>query len=198
MILAALFFAAATARPSFDCAKAASTAEKLVCEDRNLAAIDRELGLTYRAALKMALPQGRKNLIAEQRGWVKGRDDCWKGSTVRQCVTFSYLDRIYDLRNRFGEPREDRDDSGLIEGPISLYCDGRVWVQVMFLNTVPKTAFLNQERSNWRKAWHLTAVSRGKNSQQYQAADGSAEVWVEEGQTSILLANDVRRACKRA
>jgi hypothetical protein len=32
-----------------------------------------------------------------QRGWVKGRDDCWKGSDPRGCVEFNYLHREAEL-----------------------------------------------------------------------------------------------------
>jgi hypothetical protein len=32
-----------------------------------------------------------------QRGWVKGRDDCWKGSDFPGCVEFAYLYREAQL-----------------------------------------------------------------------------------------------------
>ena len=70
--------APATVPPSFDCAKAVSEAEKLVCGDAELAALDRQLAARYGEA-KDADP-------AIQRGWAKGRDDCLKGQDPRVWV----------------------------------------------------------------------------------------------------------------
>jgi len=42
----------------------------------------------------------QKALKAEQRGWVKGRDDCWKRSDVRGCVAGEYRSRIAELKDR--------------------------------------------------------------------------------------------------
>ncbi|MBD9480380.1 MliC family protein [Pseudoxanthomonas sp. PXM02] len=79
----------AIAPPSFDCAKAASEAEKLVCSDAELAALDRRLSARYREA-KDADP-------AIQRGWAKGRDDCWKAQDARLCVLEAYQTRLAEL-----------------------------------------------------------------------------------------------------
>jgi uncharacterized protein len=79
----------ALAPPSFDCAKAASEAEKLVCTDAELAALDRQLATRY-AEAKDADP-------AMQRGWVKGRDECWKADDARLCVLESYRTRLVEL-----------------------------------------------------------------------------------------------------
>lgn len=81
--------APAVVPPSFDCAKAASEAEKLVCGDVELAALDRQLAARY-GETKGADP-------ATQRGWVKGRDDCWKAQDPRQCVQEAYKTRLVEL-----------------------------------------------------------------------------------------------------
>lgn len=81
--------APALAPPSFDCAKAASEAEKLVCTDAELAALDRQLAARY-AEAKDIDP-------AVQRGWVKGRDECWKADDARLCVLESYRTRLVEL-----------------------------------------------------------------------------------------------------
>jgi uncharacterized protein len=75
--------------PSFDCAKAVSEAERLVCGDAELAALDRQLSARYREA-KDADP-------AAQRGWAKGRDDCWKAPDARLCVLEAYRTRLVEL-----------------------------------------------------------------------------------------------------
>ena len=46
----------------------------------------------------------RRDLIsrAEQRGWVKGRDDCWKAGDVRDCVLYSYRSWTAELEIHTG------------------------------------------------------------------------------------------------
>lgn len=64
--------------PAFDCAKAQGEVAQLICKDEGLAALDRKLDRVYKAAQAEARDDVGKTLVAEQRGWVKGRDDCWK------------------------------------------------------------------------------------------------------------------------
>ena len=77
--------------PSFDCAKAQSAAEKLVCGDAELAALDRLLADRVAAALAAVrtldagAAEAEDELHAYQRGWVKGRDECWKVEDRRAC-----------------------------------------------------------------------------------------------------------------
>ncbi|MFI8719482.1 MliC family protein [Stenotrophomonas sp. NPDC077464] len=81
--------------PSFDCAKAASDAEKMVCGDTRLSALDRELAGLYRAA---QTGPGELDVAAEQRGWIKGRDACWQAVDANRCLLESYQTRIVELR----------------------------------------------------------------------------------------------------
>ena len=93
-------FAASAANPSFDCSKAEHEMELLICDDDELAALDRSLAELY-SALRKNLPAGEvKHLKAEQRGWVKGRDDCWKADNQRDCVKSEYEARISELKDR--------------------------------------------------------------------------------------------------
>ena len=46
-------------------------------------------------------PAGQQaSLKAEQRGWIKGRNDCWKTSDQRGCIKSAYEERISELENR--------------------------------------------------------------------------------------------------
>lgn len=91
--------------PSFDCAKAESSAEELVCGDPDLAEIDRRLAVVFGEAVAAAegLDAGAAEAVAVaelkavQRGWIKGRDDCWKADDLRSCVEHAYLDREAEL-----------------------------------------------------------------------------------------------------
>ncbi|MCF7982934.1 MAG: lysozyme inhibitor LprI family protein [Thiohalocapsa sp.] len=89
-----------SASPSFDCAKASSEAEAMICKDAELAELDRSLASLYAVVLKNTPATEKKMLKAEQRGWVKGRDDCWKSDDLRGCVEAEYRSRIAELRDR--------------------------------------------------------------------------------------------------
>ena len=82
--------------PSFDCAKAESEAETMVCADYGLAALDNRLAEVY--AAELAKPDAVKDLAARQRSWVKGRDECWKADDKKRCVEEEYRTRIAELQ----------------------------------------------------------------------------------------------------
>lgn len=82
--------------PSFDCAKAESEAETMVCADYGLAALDNRLAEVY--AAELAKPDAVKDLAARQRSWVKGRDECWKADDKKLCVEEEYRTRIAELQ----------------------------------------------------------------------------------------------------
>jgi uncharacterized protein YecT (DUF1311 family) len=90
------------AAPSFDCSKASGQVEKLICSDPDLAALDLELARFYRVVSAQTPGQKLKTLRTYQRGWIKGRNDCWKavGVGVRACVELSYRDRIRELQSQ--------------------------------------------------------------------------------------------------
>ncbi len=105
---------AAAEGPAFDCAKASGEIETLICEDAELAALDRELAGVYAAslqALKGVADEKKavKSLKAHQRGWIKGRNDCWKAGDKRRCAGDLYKTRVAELQARYalapgGEP----------------------------------------------------------------------------------------------
>lgn len=94
---------AQTTAPSFDCSQATTSAEELICADAELAALDRQLNDRFTAALSAATQMGASTqnavdtLRAMQRGWIKGRDDCWKADDLRGCVQAAYLIREGEL-----------------------------------------------------------------------------------------------------
>ena len=101
--------------PAFDCAKAQGEVQQLVCKDEGLAALDRKLDEVYKAARAKAANEVPPVLVAEQRGWVKGRDECWKAKSggpafltatwqatnVRECVEGNYRIRISELQAKY-------------------------------------------------------------------------------------------------
>lgn len=103
--------AAMTQGPTFDCAKATGEVETMICGDAALATLDRKLDEVYKAAAAMAKGALATQLRGEQRGWIKGRNDCWKAKdttwitanwtveTVRECVEAQYRIRISELQS---------------------------------------------------------------------------------------------------
>lgn len=89
--------------PSFDCAKAGTSAEEMVCADADLARLDRLVADRYAAAMAAAraldagADEAEAELRAYQRGWIKGRDECWKADDQRACVEASYQRREAEL-----------------------------------------------------------------------------------------------------
>lgn len=74
---------------SFDCRRAASPAERMVCADPLLATYDRGVAAAYRAALAARYAHARDG----QRAWLRERDRC--GDLV--CLRRSYAERLQSL-----------------------------------------------------------------------------------------------------
>jgi uncharacterized protein len=128
---------AVAATPSFDCAKADSSAEEAICASDALAELDIELARLYRLAVKDdTLGADRlAELKAMQRGWIKGRNDCWKSDQdMETCVANAYAIRIHDLREGYSATRS-ADDQGISLGPVAFDCpDLQAGVSAVFIN----------------------------------------------------------------
>lgn len=76
---------------SFDCTKATSKIEKMICNDSDLSQLDEDLSAAYRSALQ----EGKQSeeLKQDQRRWIKERNSC---SDIT-CVKESYKSRIATL-----------------------------------------------------------------------------------------------------
>jgi uncharacterized protein len=91
-----------TPGPSYDCTKVEPGGiEALICEDKDLSALDRKLSQVYASASIKAGNEHPPTLKAEQRGWIKGRDDCWKSDDAGACVRMEYQRRIAELQARY-------------------------------------------------------------------------------------------------
>jgi len=77
--------------PSFDCTKARSDAERLVCSDSQLSGLDVEMAQLYQKGLGSVADTNAFN--GEQLDWLARRDVC----VSKQCLVVSYADRIKEL-----------------------------------------------------------------------------------------------------
>lgn len=84
--------------PSFDCSKTSGGIEELICQNDELAVLDRKLTKYFKLATESYPAEELKTLKAEQRGWIKGRNDCWKSDDKSECVRSHYQHRITDLQ----------------------------------------------------------------------------------------------------
>jgi uncharacterized protein len=89
------------AKPSFKCGKKdAHEIEILICQNDQLAALDVSLSQLYNTVLKNTPAKAQRRLKAEQSGWVKGRNDCWKADDKVACTRSEYESRINELKDR--------------------------------------------------------------------------------------------------
>ncbi|NVK42806.1 MAG: MliC family protein [Oceanospirillaceae bacterium] len=133
-VLGAGIGASAEEGPSFSCdTVAAGSIEELVCQEVGLAALDRQLAVVYGQAAKIADNEQPPMLKAEQRGWIKGRNECWKSEDKRACVESEYRHRIAELQARY------RLVAG--NGPVFFVCDDQPANEVVitYFETDPPT-----------------------------------------------------------
>lgn len=62
------------AAPSFDCNKASSTTEKLICDDSALSNLDQSLADAFQGLRQQRTGTSRDRLVADQRAWLADRD----------------------------------------------------------------------------------------------------------------------------
>lgn len=123
---------------SFDCAKAATKLEKLICSDAELSKLDEELNTAYKNAL-----QDEKQAVSTrqaQKQWMKERNGC---SDV-DCVKRAYEMRLHGLQ---------KDDESTKHETASLLAQTKVEAQPQL--HIEETACL-APKINWRNyEWML-------------------------------------------
>lgn len=93
VVLFGLLVAASSAQAaSFDCAKASTKIEKMICDDKELSKLDEELSAEYKAATKGA--KQATSVKQAQRKWIKWRNGCADAS----CVKSAYEAQLQAIR----------------------------------------------------------------------------------------------------
>ena len=83
-------------RASFDCTTPGNTAERIVCSDSQLAALDVRMAQMYQTGLRMVTDPNA--FRGEQQVWLSQRDVC----TDKPCLAESYDERIRELQRWIG------------------------------------------------------------------------------------------------
>jgi uncharacterized protein YecT (DUF1311 family) len=91
LVLAILALASGGQAASFDCTKASSLAEKVICSDRELSDLDDSLSLSYRNAL--ANFDDASEIKVSQRNWLRKRNLC----KDKACLKQAYVQRLNEL-----------------------------------------------------------------------------------------------------
>ena len=159
--------------PSFDCGIVETgSIEEMICKEEGLSDLDRKLSEVYAAASKKAINEHPPVLKAEQRGWIKGRNECWKSDDKRKCIEDSYRLRIAELQAKY------RLVPG--NGPVTYFCDGdqKNQVIVVFFQTDPPTLYAERGDS---VSWMFLQPSA--SGSKYQ---GRNETFWEKGGESLI------------
>jgi uncharacterized protein YecT (DUF1311 family)/uncharacterized protein YraI len=131
--------------PSFDCDKAEKNAEKLICADNSLAALDREVARLYKLASDAlnAMP-GFETLLDAQRKWLGERNTCFD----QDCLTEMHVRRVHQLRQSYSAARK-MENASRSAGPYVLRCEGLdALVGVTIVTTAPAYAHVE-----WRNSY---------------------------------------------
>lgn len=104
-LFGALMVALPVQAVSFDCAKARTKVEKLICGDAELSRLDEDLSKTYQQTLERS--DDKQKLTDEQRQWLKRRNVC----TDAVCVKRAYEGRLKELSSKGShDPVNNKDD----------------------------------------------------------------------------------------
>ncbi len=105
-LLGSLVVALPAQAASFDCAKAATKVEKLICGDAALSKLDEELNAAYKAALQDV--KNADTVKQAQKQWIKERNGCANADCVKQSygtrlATLSSFDGVSAKLNSVGQ-----------------------------------------------------------------------------------------------
>ncbi len=107
IVLSALHMSSATNAASFDCMKARSSMEKLICSDAELSALDETLAMAYAAARDKLSPSAAKVFTTGQLSWLRFHStycfvsyDASKADSVqaKRCLVEAYSERIKEFK----------------------------------------------------------------------------------------------------
>ena len=93
-VLMSVFLSGNALAASFDCAKARTSVEKMICSNPRLSYLDETMSHNYQGMLESVGvdKQTRQNIRNEQTAWIAKRNKC---SSAR-CLETVYLDRLDD------------------------------------------------------------------------------------------------------
>ena len=128
--------------PSFDCAKATTEVEKLICSDDELAKLDVEMNKSYHAFMKTLDEEYYRNkLKKKQREWLKdiSKAPCFSSTDKVDCLKNIYAFRVQQLTN--WAERKNWDffiNDHFFERDYSAVTNNGEKIYVGYINSVPR------------------------------------------------------------
>ena len=182
-LLAVAAHASAQEGPSFKCSgQTQGSIEDLICHNPDLATQDRNLAATYDAALKKAGSRA-KSLKAEQRGWIKGRDECWKSDDKQACVHDAYRQRLVELQAGYGLVKGT--------GPVTFDCGQDGSLDATFFQTEPASML-----GTYKGQQSLLLIAQSGSGARYQGANES--FWEHQGEARVTWGYGAKElTCKK-
>ena len=102
LLLVITTFPALAAGPSFACTQVeADSSEAIICGDKVLSALDRDLAAVYAKAREKAGKAQTAALKEEQENWVNARNNCKGSEDYHQCFTDAYRLRNMELQAHY-------------------------------------------------------------------------------------------------
>lgn len=164
---------AQSSTPSFDCSKDSSDLEKLICTDEALAALDRKMAEVFEKALEKLPSEEAATQRVVQRGWIKGRNDCWKSDDLRLCVEREYRTRTVELQIKSGQL--------MAPTPVGYACEGgedKPFFATFYTETDPPSAVITYGDDQ------VIAFQTPSGSGAKYTADGM-ELWEHHGEATV-------------
>lgn len=96
------------ASPSFDCRKAETQIEILICSVDELASLDKQVASLYKNRIRETSKGTRESERVAQRVWLDKRNGCIDEQNIQQCVNILYTERISELSQKQERPGEGR------------------------------------------------------------------------------------------
>lgn len=164
--------------PSFACTGVeAGSIEEMICNDNGLASLDRTLSDVYKQSAAKATNEHPPVLAAEQRGWLKGRNECWKSDDQQTCVREAYQQRIAELQARY--------QLVPATGPFAFMCNKQPANEIIvtYFETEPRT--LIAERGDSVSLMYIQPSGSGAK---YQGRNES--FWEHQGEATVTWGYD--------
>ena len=179
--------------PSFNCARADSRAEELICGDQELAQMDVEAARLFKLARdgKGVSAKQKTGLNDERVDWLKMRDECRFTENMRNCIIAAYAVRIHWLREKHRATLVN-DDKGITRGPLALRCDkfGKTLVKATFIKSNPPVGALQlPERV------HVGIAAGGRYIEESDTGERLA-FWLQGDKAFLQMPNGKRIACR--
>lgn len=164
------------AKPSFDCTNVGSAAERIICNDAGLAALDRKLSEVYQKAMTLWEPDVAAKERLTQRNWITARNRCGTTSDARKCLQASYERRIAELQIQSGQ--------FMSPTPVGYICKGREnsrFLVAFYNDTDPRSAVITFDDKQV-----IALGERAASGAKYVAPN--VEFWEHHGEATVKWA----------